>query len=88
MKPLNTYHLEITDTFGGEPNYSWKREYLVRASSIRGAIVKLARAQGAGWKVDYTCFDSARYNLAGACICCFVDYVDPGESIYADVAYL
>ena len=87
-KPLNTYHIEITDTFGGEANYSWKREYLVKAVSILGAVQKLSRSQGAGWEVDYSSFDSARYNLAGACVCCFVSYVHPGESVYADVAYL
>ena len=84
----NTYHIEITDTFGGEANYAWKREYRVRASSIRGAIQVLARKDGAGWKVDYTCFDSARYNMQGACICAFVDYVDDGESIFDDVPFI
>jgi hypothetical protein len=85
---LNTYHIEVTDTFGGEANYSWKREYRVRASSIRGAIQVLSRKDGAGWKVDYICADSAYYNLQGACICAFVQYVDDGESIYNDVPFI
>ena len=44
---LNTYHIEVTDTFGGEANYCWKREYMVRAHTMRGAIQVLARKDGA-----------------------------------------
>lgn len=83
--PRNTYHIEVTDTFGGEANYSWKHEYLVHAKSIRGAIQVLARKDGAGWKVNYTCFDNARYDMQGSCVCAFVQYVDDGESFYDDV---
>ena len=85
---LNTYHIEITDTFGGEANYSWKREYRVRASSIRGAIQVLARKDGAGWKAEYVGAGHSRYDMQGACICAFVDYVDDGESIYNDVPFI
>jgi len=85
---LNTYHIEVTDTFGGEANYSWKREYMVRARTMRGAIQVLARKDIPGWSKVYGDFDNARYDLSGACVCCFVTYVDPGESIYADVPFI
>ena len=89
MKTLNTYHVEITDTFGGEANYCWTREYMVRASTIRGAVQVLACKQGAGWAKTYgDNFGNARYDLSGACVCCFVTYADPGESIYADVPFI
>ena len=86
--PRNTYHIEITDTFGGEANYSWKREYRVRSKSIRGAIQILSRHYGAGGKVNYTCSDNARYDMQGACICAFVDYVDDDKSIFDDVPFI
>ena len=86
---LNTYHIEVTDTFGGEANYCWKREYMVRAHTMRGAIQVLARKDGAGWiKVYGDNFDNARYDLSGACVCCFVTYTDPRRTHYADVPFI
>lgn len=73
---METYHIEITDTFGGEANYSWKREYLTKAKSARGAITKLARMDGAGWRKDWGDSDTTtRYNLKDACVCAFVMYL-------------
>ena len=72
---VSTFHIEITDTFGGDANYSWKKEFLVVASSLRGAITKLAKSQGAGWLKEWDCGDTARYNLQGAAICAFVSYM-------------
>lgn len=71
----NIYFIEITDTFGGEANYSWVRRYLVRASSERGAVCILARHYGAGWIND----GAGRYNLRGACVCLFVEWVDEAD---------
>ena len=86
---LNTYHIEVTDTFGGEANYAWKREYMVRARTMRGAIQVLAHKDGAGWSKSYgDSFDNARYDLSGACVCAFVQYVDDGESIYNDIPFI
>lgn len=71
----NLYTIEVTDTFGGESNYTWVRRYLVLSKSERGAITKLARHEGSGWR-----FDGGRYNLSGACICAFVDWVSSAEA--------
>ena len=73
---MNTYHIEITDTFGDDANYSWKREYITKSKSINGAIKKLARHYGAGWLKDYDYDDSARFNLKGCAVCCFVMFLD------------
>lgn len=73
---LSTYHIEITDTFGGEANYCWKREYLVKASSARGAIGILARKDGAGWRKAWDDGMTARYDLQGACVCAFVTFAE------------
>ena len=69
------YHIEITDTFGGEANYCWKKDYLIRASSALGAINKLAKSQGSGWRKNWDSGDTVRYNLRGACVCAFVSYL-------------
>lgn len=69
---MTNYNVEITDTFGGEANYSWVKRYTISAKSMRGAICKLARLYGDGWRLDYTTGDMARYNLKHACICLFI----------------
>jgi len=66
------FKIEVTDTFGGEANYSWVKRYEFHAISPLGAMQMLAREQGAGWTKDYDTGDVARYNLKGACICAFV----------------
>lgn len=73
---MTTYTIEVTDTFGGEANYSWVRRYQYKARTMRGAICKLAREYGKGWKLESNYGDMARYNLSGACICAFVTYAD------------
>lgn len=75
---LTKYIIEVTDTFGGDANYCWVRRYKYEAKSVLGAIQKLARDYGGGWRLDYDTGEMARYNLRGAAICCFVTF-DGGE---------
>lgn len=70
------FTIEITDTFAGESNYSWVRRYKTEAKSFRGAIQKLAKHYGSGWKIEFNGGDICRYNLSGACVCCFIQYAD------------
>ena len=49
LKMKNLYHVEITDTFGGEANYSWVTRHVIRAKSPRGAINALSRRSGMNW---------------------------------------
>ena len=73
----NQFFVEMTDTFGGEANYSWVNRFLVTASSELGAIRKVTtrtgyrarRGVGCGW-----------YNVPGACICYFVEWVDADQA--------
>lgn len=70
------YQIEVTDTFGGEANYSWVRRYTYDAKSALGAVQKLAREHGSGWRKAYIAGDDmVRYDLKGSCVCCFVDWV-------------
>ena len=41
------FRLEVTDTFGGEPNYCWVKRSQTKATSRRGVIRALKRL--AGW---------------------------------------
>ena len=72
----NTYLIEMTDTFGGEPNYCWVRKYQTCSVSIRGAVAKLAKHYGGNFRQDYCDGFSARYNAVGAPICVFIEEVD------------
>ena len=71
----NTYEVEVTDTFGGEANYSWVRRYTYKAKSVVGAIRMLAREYNAGWRKEYSSNDLTRYNLKGANVCAFVECI-------------
>jgi hypothetical protein len=68
------FNVEITDTFGGEANYSWVKRYQIKAKSFRGAITALAKKDGSGWRIDWSDGETTRYNLQGACICAFVTF--------------
>ena len=77
MKQL--FFVEMTDTYGGEANYSWVWRYMVSAKSMLGAIRKVTRETGYPARKDFDCSDTARYNVPGACICYFVSYSDGRE---------
>jgi len=67
----NLYYIEITDTFGGEANYSWVTRHILRAKSPRGAINRLSRLSGIYWH-SVGC---ERYDSQSGATCCFVrDY--------------
>ena len=70
---MNTYDVEVTDTFGGEANYSWAQRFRVHAQSMRGAITKVSRymgTQGRLRKVMDT-GDLVRHDVQGAAVCVF-----------------
>jgi hypothetical protein len=69
---MYTYNAEITDLFGGDANYSWVRRYEIKAKNFRGAINKLARIYGSGWRLTTYCGNYQQYKMTGACITCFI----------------
>lgn len=69
---LNTYTVEMTDTFGDEANYSWVKRFTVSAKSVLGAIRKVTKETGLPARKDYDAGDCVRYNVPNACICYFV----------------
>lgn len=70
---MNTYRIEVTDTFGGEANYSWVRRYTVQANCTLGAIRKLGALYDTGWRKDHGDNMFSCYRLAGACVIAFVE---------------
>jgi hypothetical protein len=79
----NIYYVEVTDTFGGEANYSWVKRFKVHASSELGAIRKVGKYTGFAFRREsgLVC-DESMYNAKNACVCAFlVDYVDQSEHL-------
>lgn len=74
------YFVEMTDTYGGEANYSWVNRFLVTSSSFRGAISKVTRETGYRSRIDWNSGDTARYNVPGCCICYFVSDAQGNET--------
>jgi hypothetical protein len=70
--------VEVTDTFGGEANYSWVRRYSVDAPT-EASIVRRAKA-AAGWsgircaKENYG--DMIKLTPSGMCQVMFITFAD------------
>jgi hypothetical protein len=73
------YFIEMTDTFGGESNYSWVNRFIVESVSFMGAIRKVAKETGYSVHKVMDCGDFARYDAKGACICFFVNDIPDGQ---------
>ena len=87
-KNKNVYVIEMTDTFGGDPNYCWVRRYKTESVSIVGAVTKLSKHYGRNFRVDYCDGFSARYNAVGASICVFIDEVDKDDKSLVSGGYV
>ena len=73
------YNLEVTDTFGGESNYSWVRRSVAQVDGKR-AVIKAAR-ELAGWptsvRLQVSSFgDDLEIRPRGLCQVAFVTWVD------------
>ena len=82
LKTKNIYFVEVTDTFGGEANYSWVHRFKVHANTERGAMRKLSNrlAYGGGVCKDMDTGDMQRWVWRKACVCAFVEgYEDQAE---------
>ena len=78
----NVYFAEITDTFGGEANYSWVTRYKIHANTMRGAVNKLAKNSGIAWRVNSNYGDMMRYDSKSGATCFFISEYD--EEQYAN----
>lgn len=74
---INKYfYCELTDTFGGEANYSWATRFKVRASTMRGAMLKVGRAAGLHFRISGDFGDMRRYDSVSGATCLFVELFD------------
>ena len=67
------YFIEVTDTFGGEANYSWATRHVIKAKSLRGAVNALSRRSGISWH-NVGC---NRYDSKSGATCFFIEEFDP-----------
>ena len=49
---MNTYYVYLTDTFGGDLNYSWVTKLKVKANSIHGVLCKVSRVTGLNFRAE------------------------------------
>jgi len=75
MKTL--FFVEITDTFGGEANYSWVTRHIIRAKSPKGCANALARRSGLNWHCVDNYQDMKRYDSKSGATCAFIREYDP-----------
>jgi hypothetical protein len=78
---IGFWDIEITDTFGGEANYSWVWRGEVQASTVRGALRvwnKENLSQGC-WQLDHNFEDGARYNYKHGARCMFITWSPDNE---------
>lgn len=66
------FFVEITDTYGGEANYSWVTRHKVFASTVRGAMVRLGRESGLSFRKVSDFGDVVRYDSESGATCAFV----------------
>jgi len=84
-KTTESFFVEITDTFGGESNYSWVNRFIVKASTFRGAISKVSKETGYSFKCVMSAGDMSRYDAKSACICAFVSYAENEAETYSRI---
>jgi hypothetical protein len=71
-KPMKHYSFEMTDTFGGETNYSWVKRFKIDARSFRGAMIKFGKINGhANWRLTRDESYSRQYD--SGCVRLFVE---------------
>ena len=78
-KLKNTYFVEITDTFGGDANYSWVTRHKIHANTIRGAVNKLSRDSGMTWRINSNYGDMLRYDSKSGATCFFISEYDAAQ---------
>lgn len=71
---MQKFKIEITDTFGGEANYSWVTRHEITAKSMLGAAQKLSRMSGLNWHKVGDYGDMRRYDSKSGATCAFIEY--------------
>jgi hypothetical protein len=75
------YFIEVTDTFGGEANYSWVRKYCIEATESN--VVRRAKAE-IGWngvrcdRADLG--EIIELRPRGECVVAFIEEANPDHT--------
>jgi hypothetical protein len=79
---MTTYNIEITDTYGGEPNYSWVRRATLKVppALTKRSLVRRAKAL-TGWTglrcTTYDFGDMLELRPMCATLVMFITYAEP-----------
>lgn len=75
------WHLEVTDTFGGEANYSWVTRWTLPAKTTDRGIVRALKAEMGitGDEAEVTNDDSITVRPVGRWAPCVVGFADLRE---------
>jgi len=73
-------NIEMTDTFGGEANYTWVTrkkiedlpENYTRRQFLRAVRKVLELRSGVKLRLTMDCGGMLRYDIVGACVCIFI----------------
>lgn len=77
---MRQFFVEMTDTYGGEANFSWVTRHLVTASTMRGAVWKVSRDSGLNWRKVGDYGDACRYDSHSGATCLFISETAGHES--------
>ena len=70
------YFIEVTDTFGGDANYSWATRHLIKGKTARGAVNRFSRLSGMSWRCVGNYGDQSRYDSKSGATCFFIEQWD------------
>ena len=73
-KTKEFFFVEITDTFGGEANYSWVTRLKVSAKNQRGAVQKVGVFMGLQYHKEWDNGDMTRYTSKSGSTCYFIEH--------------
>lgn len=72
---MKTYEIEVTDTFGGEANYSYVSRLTIQAKSLRACVLQLGKETGYNWRFKDNLGEYVRYDTTSGLTCAFIEEV-------------
>ena len=74
------FYVEITDTFGGEANYSWVTRHKLKATTALGAMRRIGNDSGLSWHN----VGAGRWDSKSGATCAFIDEWEDG--VHSEIA--
>jgi len=70
---MKNYKIEVTDTFGGEANYSYVNRLTIQAKSLRACVLQLGKETGYNWRFKVNLGECVRYDTTSGLTCAFIE---------------